>query len=201
MEYIHEENGSSSLIAGLSAGISMLLVAGGAIVGLTLRLRYAQRRKEQMWWDVRSDDVQQIKRTMTKSTLSSSIGQSKTNTSEVSQHDAMVCMYKGNVVQQLFLSKGHVSVTNDLLKEFAEIRGFQHHNLLTIIGANLEGDKPYLLTEYCPKGTLQELLLNDAKFELDTNFQCSLILDIVSGLTYMHKVNIKMFLVNSMSNF
>ena len=87
------------------------------------------------------------------------------------------------------LSKGHIEVTPALLKEFSEIRDLMHPNLMTIIGANLEGDKPYIVTEFCPKGTLQELLLNETRFDLDAVFQTSLVLDIVNGLTYIHKRN------------
>jgi len=38
-----------------------------------------------------------------------------------------------------------------------QCRDLTHYNLCKFIGASLETDQPFILTEYCPKGSLQVL--------------------------------------------
>ena len=181
---------------GLSVGISVVCIIVGIIVAITCKTRQSQRRKQMMdWWRITSDELQPLNKSVTKSGFSNNSGSSTLHstvhgskaTTVRSEGGFNVCLYKGGYVQRKFLSKGHIQVTFQILREFEEIRDLMHPNLLRVIGADLVSDKPFIVTEHCPKGTLQELLLSDNHFELDLLFQSSLILDIVNALTYLHK--------------
>ncbi|GFS18360.1 guanylate cyclase [Elysia marginata] len=61
----------------------------------------------------------------------------------------------GNLVRQHSVGSGQFQVNAKVLREFEEIRDLNHPNLLRVVGAVLEGDKKVLVTEHCPKGSLQ----------------------------------------------
>lgn len=66
------------------------------------------------------------------------------------------------------------------------MKNLQHNHLVTFIGACI--DQPhasFLVTEYCPKGSLQDILEND-EIKLDWMFRYSLMHDIIKGMAYLH---------------
>ncbi|GAA6098013.1 atrial natriuretic peptide receptor 1 isoform X2 [Tachysurus ichikawai] len=65
-------------------------------------------------------------------------------------------------------------------------RDLSHQNICKFVGACLDSPQPVILTEYCPKGSLQDILKNDS-IKLDWSFKCSLMLDIVKGMDYLHR--------------
>jgi Protein tyrosine kinase. len=58
------------------------------------------------------------------------------------------------------------------------MRDLHHDHLVRFLGACLEPPHACLLTEYCPKGSLQDILENE-QFKLDSMFRYSLMHDIV----------------------
>ena len=188
-----EEGQSYTSTIALASGIAVLVIGSIVAIILTRNTKTAQRKKELNWWKISPEELQPLKtRTTTKSTFSGSIGQSKKSVSDSnSVTDSTICTYKGNMVKLTPMSETHMQSSVRLLKEFEEIRDMSHPNLIRIIGGCLEGEKPVLVSEYCPKGSLQELLLNDSHFELDLLFQASIINDIVQGLIYIHKRSLK----------
>ncbi|GBP68598.1 Atrial natriuretic peptide receptor 1 [Eumeta japonica] len=63
-------------------------------------------------------------------------------------------------------------------------RTVSHENTVRFIGACVESPV-FVLTEYCPKGSLKDVLEN-RELELDWNFRTSLVHDIVQGMCYLH---------------
>lgn len=57
-----------------------------------------------------------------------------------------------------------------------------HENTARFIGACVDCPLVFVLTEYCPKGSLKDVLAND-ELQLDWNFRTSLVHDIVQ-VTY-----------------
>lgn len=53
-----------------------------------------------------------------------------------------------------------------------------HENTVRFVGACIDCPNVLILTEYCPKGSLKDVLENEA-IRLDWNFRMSLIHDIV----------------------
>ena len=66
-------------------------------------------------------------------------------------------------------------------------RKFDHPNVCKFIGATLHDIHPHMVivTEYCPKGSLNDVLLNDA-IPLNWNFRFTFAKDIARGMAYLH---------------
>ncbi|XP_031416050.1 atrial natriuretic peptide receptor 1 [Clupea harengus] len=94
-------------------------------------------------------------------------------------------VYKENVCAVRLLGVRSVSLSSELQTELRQCRDLTHRNLCSFIGACLEPPQPFLLTEYCPKGSLQDILKSES-IKLDWSFKYSLLLDIVKGMDYLH---------------
>ena len=67
-----------------------------------------------------------------------------------------------------------------------QMKNLQHNHIVTFIGACFEPPSAsFLVTEYCPKGSLQDILEND-EIKLDWMFRYSLMHDIIKGMAYLH---------------
>ncbi|XP_072021369.1 atrial natriuretic peptide receptor 1-like [Amphiura filiformis] len=87
------------------------------------------------------------------------------------------------VVKNLPISS--VELSKLVLKEMRSMRSVEHANITRFIGACVDPPNICTLTEYCPKGSLQDVLQNDS-FKLDTSFKHSLMTDMAKGLHYLH---------------
>ncbi|KAL2098238.1 hypothetical protein ACEWY4_007445 [Coilia grayii] len=94
-------------------------------------------------------------------------------------------VYKESVCAMRLLHVRNVSLSSELQTELRQCRDLTHQNICSFIGACLEPPQPFLLTEYCPKGSLQDILKTES-IKLDWSFKCSLLLDIVKGMNYLH---------------
>ena len=64
-------------------------------------------------------------------------------------------------------------------------RELRHQNLCQFLGACTEIPNVYILMEYCPKGALADVLLND-EIPLTWSFRFSFAADIANGMDYLH---------------
>ena len=64
-----------------------------------------------------------------------------------------------------------------------------HVNLLYIHGATLIDQQLFLVSEHAPKGTISDVVQND-KYRIDDNIKFALVMDIASGMAYLHGLNI-----------
>ncbi|KAK3592578.1 hypothetical protein CHS0354_018845 [Potamilus streckersoni] len=76
-----------------------------------------------------------------------------------------------------------------LRMEIVQLKELRHTNLVTFIGACLEYPHVCILTEGCPKGSLEDLLAND-NVKLAWDFKFSLLKDICRGMEYLHRSSI-----------
>ncbi|CAH2054244.1 unnamed protein product, partial [Iphiclides podalirius] len=77
-----------------------------------------------------------------------------------------------------------------LLLELKKMKDLEHDHLARFYGACVDPPHCCLLTEYCPKGSLQDILENDT-IKLDWMFKVSLMHDIVRGMNYLHGTDIR----------
>ncbi|KAI4466754.1 guanylyl cyclase [Holotrichia oblita] len=96
-----------------------------------------------------------------------------------------VGIYKGSRVAIKKISKKKVDINKKLLWEIKQVRDVTHENTVRFLGACIECPTVLILTEYCPKGSLKDVLENEA-IQLDWNFRMSLIHDVVKGMNYLH---------------
>ncbi|EZA53250.1 Atrial natriuretic peptide receptor, partial [Ooceraea biroi] len=83
-----------------------------------------------------------------------------------------------------------VEISRPLLLELKRMKDLQHDHLVRFYGACLDPPHCCLLIEYCPKGSLQDILEN-GQINLDRVFKVSLIHDIVRGMAYLHASEVK----------
>ena len=163
---------------------------------------YRNWKKEQeiagLLWRMELDDLQihsyQLNRTHSRSSFTSqlssdSVGFRYKNTF------TKTATYKGAIVaikELKFSSKKDKDIPRASKIEMKQIKEMRHDNINQFIGACIkhESNLIYIVTEYCSKGSLQDILDNpDVK--LDGMFVSSLVFDLLSGLNYLHHSEIK----------
>jgi class 3 adenylate cyclase len=70
------------------------------------------------------------------------------------------------------------------------MRDLQNDHIVRFIGVCIDPGNACILTEYCQKGSLQDVLENE-QLKLDNMFKFSLMQDIVRGMAYIHASEIK----------
>ncbi|XP_055925455.1 atrial natriuretic peptide receptor 1-like isoform X2 [Argiope bruennichi] len=98
--------------------------------------------------------------------------------------------YKGTVVFLKPIHKSRIEINRPLLLEIKMIKDLQHNHVVRFIGAVVESPHCYLVTEYFPRGSLQDILDND-QIKLDWMFRVSLMHDLVKGMAYLHSTDIR----------
>lgn len=83
------------------------------------------------------------------------------------------------------INKPHIEMSRDLRKELKLMRDLSHPNLCAFVGAVIENPNISILNEYCPRGSLQDILEND-EIKLDDMFVASMTSDIIKGVIYLH---------------
>lgn len=69
---------------------------------------------------------------------------------------------------------------------YGSCRELDHSNLCKFIGASVEAPEIAILTEYCPKGSLNDVLQND-EIPLNWGFRFSFARDISRAMAYLHQ--------------
>ncbi|XP_035740705.1 atrial natriuretic peptide receptor 1-like isoform X2 [Vespa mandarinia] len=98
--------------------------------------------------------------------------------------------YKNSKVAIKLIPRNKVEMSRPLLLELKRMKDLQHDHLVRFYGACVDPPHCCLLTEYCPKGSLQDILENE-QIKLDRLFRGSLIHDIVRGMAYLHASEVK----------
>ncbi|XP_078662151.1 atrial natriuretic peptide receptor 1-like [Branchiostoma floridae x Branchiostoma belcheri] len=93
--------------------------------------------------------------------------------------------YKGNFIAVKVVSRKRVDLGRKTLLELKHMRDLQHDHVTRLVGACIDPPNVCILTEYCPKGSLQDILENDS-IKLDWMFRYSLMHDITKGMAYIH---------------
>lgn len=101
-----------------------------------------------------------------------------------------VGIYKGCKVAIKTINVQNLNLTRPMMLELKRMKDIQHDHLVKFYGACLDPSKSFLLTEYCQKGSLQDILENE-QFQLDWMFKLSLMHDIVRGMHFIHNTDIK----------
>ncbi|XP_019476836.1 atrial natriuretic peptide receptor 1-like, partial [Meleagris gallopavo] len=98
---------------------------------------------------------------------------------------AKTAYYKGNLVAVKHLNRKRIELTRKVLFELKHMRDVQNEHLTRFVGACTDPPNICILTEYCPRGSLQDILENES-ITLDWMFRYSLTLDIVKGMQFLH---------------
>ncbi|KAM4600545.1 atrial natriuretic peptide receptor 1-like [Polymixia lowei] len=155
------------------------------------RLRLEKELVAQLWrisWDdIQMSNMEKVLRSNSKLTLSlrgSNYGSLITGDGNL-QVFAKTGYYKGNIVAIKYVNKKRIELSRKVLFELKHMRDVQNEHLSRFIGACIDPPNTCIITEYCPRGSLQDVLENES-ITLDWMFKYSLINDIVKGMVFLH---------------
>ncbi|XP_072373720.1 atrial natriuretic peptide receptor 1-like [Scyliorhinus torazame] len=174
-----------------------------ACVGFIITVVWFQYQKQKMLWDESwIIDFNQIKQdhTLMGSAVSVQNGASDSNTSCITtvssctaalnasrkQHFTQTGMFDGRTVAIKKMKKRTFSLSKAIRKEVKLVRELDHPNLCKFIGGCTEVPNVAIITEYCPKGSLNDVLLNE-DIPLNWGFRFSFATDIARGMAYLHQ--------------
>ncbi|KAM3873532.1 atrial natriuretic peptide receptor 1-like [Diretmus argenteus] len=139
------------------------------------------------WDDIQMSNLDKVLRSGSKITLSlrgSNYGSLMTGDGNL-QVFAKTGYYKGNLVAIKYTDRKRIELNRKVLFELKHMRDVQNEHLTRFIGACVDTPNICIITEYCPRGSLQDILENES-ITLDWMFKYSLISDIVKGMVFLH---------------
>nr|XP_046234041.1 guanylate cyclase 2G [Scatophagus argus] len=101
-------------------------------------------------------------------------------------------LYQGNQVAIKYI-KTHISSNiqkPSVIAEFNVLKEMKHENLVQFFGVCIEPPNVCLVLQYCRKGSLKDVL-RASDVELDGMFKISFAYDIVNGMEFIHKSNLR----------
>ncbi|KAH7942793.1 hypothetical protein HPB52_001575 [Rhipicephalus sanguineus] len=100
--------------------------------------------------------------------------------------------YRGTMtyVKKLVYHRRSADIPRAVKKEMKLMRELHHENLNPFVGACVEPNCIYAVSELCVKGNLQDILENDV-IKLDNMFIASFVFDIIKGLRYLHESDLR----------
>lgn len=93
-------------------------------------------------------------------------------------------IYRGNIVAIKAISHKNVDLTRVVRKELKQMTEIRHENIVPFVGASVEYGGVFILTSYCARGSLEDVLQNQ-DFKLDTIFIASLVADLIKVTPFM----------------
>ncbi|CAL8405941.1 unnamed protein product [Arctogadus glacialis] len=177
----------------VAVGSGLALIVFGISSFLIYRKLKLEKELAGMLWRIKWEDLQfespnkYHKRAGSRLTLSqrgSSYGSLITAHGKY-QLFAKTGYFKGNLVAIKHVNKKRIELTRQVLFELKHMRDVQFNHLTRFIGACIDPPNICIITEYCPRGSLQDILENES-INLDWMFRYSLINDVVKGMNYLH---------------
>ncbi|NXJ00460.1 ANPRA protein, partial [Psophia crepitans] len=184
---------SLSTLEVLSLVVSLILLAITVTSFFIYRKLQLENELAAELWRIRWEDVQMsslekhLRSAGSKLTLSlrgSNYGSLMTTEGQFQVY-AKTAYYKGNLVAVKHLNRKRIELTRKVLFELKHMRDVQNEHLTRFIGACTDPPNICILTEYCPRGSLQDILENES-ITLDWMFRYSLTHDIVKGMQFLH---------------
>ncbi|XP_055956234.1 atrial natriuretic peptide receptor 2 [Patella vulgata] len=98
---------------------------------------------------------------------------------------ATTAFYDGRTVAVKRIKNSEFVLTKVIRTEVKTVREMDHPNLCKFIGGCIKVPNVCIVSEYCPKGSLNDVLLND-DIPLSWSFRFSFATDIARGVSYLH---------------
>ncbi|XP_050428975.1 receptor-type guanylate cyclase Gyc76C-like isoform X2 [Adelges cooleyi] len=87
-------------------------------------------------------------------------------------------------IKELKFSK-RKDISREQMKEMRLLRDLRHSNVNSFIGATIESTRILIITDYCAKGSLYDIVENE-DIKLDKMFITSLVHDLIRGMIFIH---------------
>ncbi|XP_033624202.1 atrial natriuretic peptide receptor 1-like [Asterias rubens] len=188
-ELCPEDEGNSTVMI-MMISMAVVIVIAAVIIIYIVRKYRLEMELANMVWKIKWEDItfnnkmdKQRKLTGSRASLGSAeSGQSVWGGNQ--QIFTVTGYYKGNIIAIKKVNRIRVELTRNVLIELKHMRDISHDHVTKFIGACIDAPNISVMTEYCPKGSLQDILENDS-IELDDMFKYSLLYDIVKGMHYL----------------
>ncbi|EYB98669.1 hypothetical protein Y032_0129g1491 [Ancylostoma ceylanicum] len=132
----------------------------------------------------------ELRKTTHKTRSQSFISSSSVNNSKVletqSETDRMCYFYRGKDALAAFKHSVMLRFEEHTNAEFRKMRQIEHDNLNRFVGIAVDNGMIYSLWRFCARGTLQGVITKGS-LPMDTIFIQSMMMDIASGLNYIHE--------------
>uniref|UniRef100_A0AAY4EF39 Guanylate cyclase n=1 Tax=Denticeps clupeoides TaxID=299321 RepID=A0AAY4EF39_9TELE len=133
------------------------------------------------WEDIQMSNLEKVlRRTCSRLTLSL-----VRNHTHLQTHTHLHTQSTGNLAAIKYVNKKRIELTRNVQFELKHMRDVQNEHLTRFIGACIDLPNICIITEYCPRGSLQDLMESES-ITLDWMFRYSLISDIVKGMAFLH---------------
>eukprot|EP00057_Strongylocentrotus_purpuratus_P014433 XP_011668907.1 PREDICTED: atrial natriuretic peptide receptor 1 [Strongylocentrotus purpuratus] len=183
---------NSPMTLWIMGAMAIIILSAVVIILFVLRKYRLERELSNMSWRIRWEDISfnnkgdKMRKLGSRMSLASGSVESGTSVWGNNQQIFTVTgFYKGNVIAIKRVNRQRVELNRNVLMEIKHVRDLQHDHVIKFIGACIDAPNISIMTEYCPKGSLQDILENDS-IELDELFKYSLMYDIVKGMLYLH---------------
>ncbi|XP_068439859.1 guanylate cyclase 2G [Clinocottus analis] len=187
--------------------IGVLAVLGIGVLILQ-KLRLQTKLDDSSWWLISYSDITIVKEqadvqglsvSTTGSHSRSSGSQSNFSSASYGLKDkagrehvyTTIGLYQGNKVAIKYL-RNHIGINfqkPSIIAEFNVMKEMKHENLVQFFGVCIEPPNVCLVIQYCTKGSLKDVLKSDV--DLDWMFKLSFAYDIVNGMEFIHKSNLR----------
>ncbi|XP_076352737.1 atrial natriuretic peptide receptor 1-like [Tachypleus tridentatus] len=188
-----QENTSfSNYISSLLAVFTVLLVLAIGTFVVYRKLKFEADLND-YWWkldivDIKPEDSQQPSENLIVGDVTQPVKPKKC-TSETQETltgpQIFVATFKSLKVSVKELHVLHIKLTRHLLMEIRQMRDEIHNNVNRFVGLCLHEPYVYIVSEYCQRRSLCELL-NNYDINIDWTIRFSIINDIVQGLMFIH---------------
>ncbi|XP_077553584.1 resact receptor-like [Haemaphysalis longicornis] len=100
---------------------------------------------------------------------------------------APVGVYRGRLCAvKRIRRRSPLVITRGIKMQLNMLRELRHDNLCSLVGVCVEPPNVCVVSEYCSRGSLRDLLENEY-IKLDAMFVASLVADLVRGMVYLHE--------------
>ncbi|XP_005874626.1 PREDICTED: guanylate cyclase 2G-like [Myotis brandtii] len=184
----------------------LVTVLGTAIIGLILRIQKGklQRQNGDIWWQIDYNAITILpqdkppRRGTPVSRENNSHGSSVKISGDFSsfvqsqQGEALfyapVGLYEGNHVAICYVGdQAEARIRKpSVLQEIRLVYELRHENIVPFFGVCTEPPNICIITQYCKKGSLKDVLRNSNN-EMDWIFKLSFAYDIVNGMLFLHR--------------
>ncbi|XP_067128746.1 receptor-type guanylate cyclase Gyc76C-like [Centruroides vittatus] len=173
------------IIAGV---LGSILISVCLVTAITYRNWKYEQEIAGLLWRITFDDMhRQTSNGLLSSNSRSSLSQMSVESKTAGQVFTQIALYRGMwvAVKQFHYHRRIADLSRDTKKEMKILRELHHDNINPFIGACIQGNCIYIVTEYCMKGSLQDILENE-DLKLDKIFIASLVSDFIKGMLYLH---------------
>ncbi|KAL8565518.1 hypothetical protein ACOMHN_049494 [Nucella lapillus] len=176
------------MVGGIIAGIVFIVAC--ILVGVYRNWRYEQEVASLIWKiDPKEIQIQPDGAFSALSIISNNAPHSNASVSfgpDQEQRFTRIGLYRGTLVALKTIHTRHtIDITRSVKLELKHIRDLRHSNIVQFIGATVESHVSNIVTEYCSKGSLEDILEN-GDLKLDHMFIASIVSDILKGMIYIH---------------